>query len=416
MSKPLTAIQGGPLDEARIDAPSETIDETSAALCGTTSPEDLIASIDKLLEDQLALSDVEPAPTPDAVTAQHGGDQWRRQFLTALRKVDHHPTAQTTSQLACDNDDADPEGDVAVLDVLKSRWHHVPYAYKDYQPIAVRGVSSRLIQTVASASRAATQNRHLALMAGTAAALAGVLLAVIPQVASLSAPANSALSSVGKASAVAQGTVSSEPPIFNAPVLVREGAAETRAMDAFAFAPGYIVPRMVQSLRVEEPARVLAPVSSPVSPDATVAARVEPSPSSHALDHTRLNELFDQTPQEPASSTPAVAPPPERSRENRPPRESAAAHRATSLESPASTQPSANTASAKKQHWTAPRQGLGTSPPPEPSGLAKLVGTVWPPSWPIFNPSAAQDKPPTAPAAAPTSPVYTWSDLNRPEP
>lgn len=427
MSKSLTATRQGPPESTETDAVSESVcgmpkaDQATPATPSSNSAEDIIESIDKLLSDQLAVPHFAPAPTAETATVEHpsGDDQWRRQFLSALRNVDSSIGAQTTSPRDDARDETDSAPDVFALPGPDARALPVPYAHKDSQDIAPLDRSHRIAETLASTSRLITQHRHLALTAGTGAALTGVFLAAIPQIASLSAPAMPAIYPTETASAVAQGTVASHPPMINAPVLVREGTSGTQPLDAFAFAPGYMAPRSIQSIRVEEPARMLAP--APIPPSANTRVEVsseQPSVPATSLDHARLSDLVSQTPETPVGAV-AVSPDPHRAASiahERASRTSSSEHRAARHEKPTSSKPAAKSAAASGTQWNTSRQGLRTTPPPEPSTLAKLFGAVWPPSWPSSNPSATQEMPQTAPAAAPTNPVYSWSDVDRPEP
>lgn len=442
MSTSLTAIRGGPLDDAKADAVSEADRERSdprstaprAPLAdsdrfiwrdGDTRPsvapeiasaEDILASIDKLLDDQLVGTNTATAPVAEATpTEVAGDDQWRRQFLSALRSVDHGARTRTDLPRGDELDATDNISDVVALTERQTRALPVPYIHKDSQDIVPLDRSRRFARTCISASKLMSQHRHLALMMGTGAALTGVLLAALPQIASLSAPAMPAVNPTETASASAQGTVASQPPIVNTPVLVREGSAGAQAVDVFAFAPGYMTPRLVQSLRVEEPARILErpPANPPSDLAAAPSTETSPSPPPILLDQARLNELLSEPTAKPALAAEVPADP---RRAVSAPRTSSFQHPPTRHAKPAPAKPATKSAAANRGQWEAPRQGLQTTPAPEPSTLAKLFGTVWPPAWPSANSSTGQATPQSAPAATPSAPAYSWSDLTRPEP
>lgn len=442
MSTPLTAIRGGPLDDAKTDASSDAGREPSdpglvasripsadsdrfiwsdgdtrpLAAPETTSAEDILASIDRLLDDQLADTHIATASAGETASIEVAGDdQWRRQFLSALRSVDHGAGSQPDAPRDEEMNAVYTISDVGALTDRQARALPVPYAHKDAQDIAPLDRSRRIAQTWISASQQVSQHRHLALMMGTGAALTGVLLAALPQIASLSAPAMPAVNPTETASASAQGTVASQPPIVNTPVLVREGSAGAQALDAFTFAPSYMTPRLVQSLRVEEPARILSPAPATTSSEMAAAppADASPSPPPILLDQARLNELLSEPT---AKAAPAAEVPTGPQRAVSAPRTSSFQQTGKRHEKPAPAKPAARSTAANRGQWQTPRQGLQTTPTPEPSTLSKLIGTVWPPAWPGANSSTGQANPQDAQAATPSAPVYSWSDMTRPEP
>lgn len=346
-------------------------------------------------------------------------DTWRRQLISALR-------------------DADRETELPPS--LPAAPPPIPAGIPPRGP-APRGYTPSRPPRITASAPVLRGPRHrigFSLLGVTAAA--GLLSAALPRTTNTpDALANAAAPPVMLAAASRQDAPASEggvlaPTMFNTPVLVREGLSLTPRTSA-AVLPVIETVRTVPVRfdRSFPPVEASASVEPRAGQRPEPASAPEPAPTPPPLDREALAARIAAPPAPPAADVPK---PPAHTE---PPRAAAGAHGRTpqiSSHYERTIDPSApqnagrqtqskRPAQARDAHWDAPRQGLRTAPPPEPSALRKLVNWVWPSA--ATNARPADQAPATAarrqirqpeppPAATKDEPIYGWWDSNSPNP
>ena len=374
-------------------------------------------------------------PQPAAPTASRpdGQEEWRRQFISALREVDDdRPIPAPKPGPASSRADAARRSDES-RDANRQDGERRPLAYArrvELRPLVAR---RRIGRTIAGSAVALGIFSTGALWATyTPAKLANhdvrtaSIAAVVPKV---DAHSNQA---------------PADQPMVNSPVLVREGEAT----------PPLSMPD-TSAWRRPPAAAAVAPaprpdVSAPVPPliiNRTVTVHPVPAPGATSLAR-RDQQLSGAAVQPPSVGAPlerasltelATRPVPLPAPQSQPPTSAAPSlssrgtqHQASTRQEPApaaeprretrisaeayQSQAPSTSPSASRQKWER-RQGLKTADPePEPSTLKKLLSNMWPGATPSTSLSAKPAAPAPASAAAPTAPAHDWSSKSSADP